>query len=816
METELQQWICETVIVEAQKLLRLTLSGVSDSKQKSLQGTTKDYDNATRVRLSGTRVVQIIDFNGQRKAPFTNISVSDVSCQIRASLSEAARKQFEKKYDRRLPHRTVGAIFEVGGCSLLFNPLLKGAPRVTLSINSLILKGGEGSSNLGFPAPIEEIEDVRDLITRMKNTTPPQANSSRSRYMCSSPIHSLAESPSGDEIGSPNGQLATQAPLPSDTYDERGKAKNKPAPSLRTLKAVNLPGNQLLGLIGKNKKSNTSSNLIGGIPEARRSISLPDNKRAAVIEGGAVESNERKFIRLTDSGKGAIRVQVDENKSSGSGRPVSHSKQGASGKNTTVDSEISNERGSNTGTPPVNPLRTVPSRSEKALPRPTGGINANSRLTKTSTSSSLQENPWGKLTRIPLKHVIIPKNQVVQLSIGASWVTSIADIEPPHSNLPPGTPDTFMPSTLEHGKDTAGHNSTTPGLSVEYRQSSTYKHILSDGSPKRVEMSSPRKHYLENQRPAKLGIDVAFQTTDPLVVLDAVGTEEDDAVSWAPTSRASSVGPSPENEIEPSITSDFPPPHSNIHSPETANQVPIPGSSVCSPDPKLSMDSNVLLPSTLPDLSNQLDIESENGMGLKRGESLANNVVHSSLPYSEDDMEQRVPYAIGDVIQSSDDIYLSRIPASALTVSPTGSQQSPVLQIERTPYSRSQKDQPSLPETRFLRSPLVRKNSTPSPRSSAGSIILGTFNWDVGKHDVTAGNSLMYSALQQGHDEGHQATDVPMVSSAGVAVERSERLSTLILDHPPILVDAGGERGELCGETGNRTRETVGLHTPGF
>lgn len=58
-------------------------------------------------------------FNGQRKAPFTNISVSDVSCQIRASLSEAARKQFEKRYDRRLPHRTVGAIFEIGGCYLV-------------------------------------------------------------------------------------------------------------------------------------------------------------------------------------------------------------------------------------------------------------------------------------------------------------------------------------------------------------------------------------------------------------------------------------------------------------------------------------------------------------------------------------------------------------------------------------------------------------------------------------------------------------------------------------------------------------------------
>lgn len=68
METELQQWICETVIVEAEKLLRLKLSGVSDSKQKSLQGTTKDYNNATRVRLSGTRVVQIIDVSvGSRR-----------------------------------------------------------------------------------------------------------------------------------------------------------------------------------------------------------------------------------------------------------------------------------------------------------------------------------------------------------------------------------------------------------------------------------------------------------------------------------------------------------------------------------------------------------------------------------------------------------------------------------------------------------------------------------------------------------------------------------------------------------------------------
>lgn len=132
----MQQWICETVIAEANKLLLLKLSGVSDPKQMTLQGTSKDYDNPVRVHLSGTRTVQIIDvsvdsrrilqlrltsfqFNGQRKAPFTNISVSDVSCQIRASLSEAARKQFEKRYDRRLPQRTVGAIFEIGECCLV-------------------------------------------------------------------------------------------------------------------------------------------------------------------------------------------------------------------------------------------------------------------------------------------------------------------------------------------------------------------------------------------------------------------------------------------------------------------------------------------------------------------------------------------------------------------------------------------------------------------------------------------------------------------------------------------------------------------------
>lgn len=61
MESELQQWICETVIVEAKKLLRLKSSGVSDLKQTSLQGTTKDCDNAIQVHLSGTRAVQIID-----------------------------------------------------------------------------------------------------------------------------------------------------------------------------------------------------------------------------------------------------------------------------------------------------------------------------------------------------------------------------------------------------------------------------------------------------------------------------------------------------------------------------------------------------------------------------------------------------------------------------------------------------------------------------------------------------------------------------------------------------------------------------------
>lgn len=686
----------------------------------------------------------------------------------------------------------------------LFNPGIKGAPQVTLNINNLVLKGGEGSSNLGFPAPIEEIEDVRDLITRMKNTTPPQATSTRSRYKCTSPIYSLAESPSGYEIGSPNGQLATQAPLASDIYDEYGKTTKKPAPSSRAPKTVNLPGNQLLGLIGKNKKSNTSSsNLIAGIPETHRSTSLSNNKRVAAIEGGTGESNERKFRRLTASGVDPVRMPVNENKSSGSVKPIVHSKQGAPGEKPRVDSQSTNERGSNNGTPLVGPLRIIAARSEKELPKPTRDIEANSRSLNTAYSS-LQENPWGKLTRIPLKHVIIPKNQLVQLSTGASWVTSIADIESSHTSLPSGKSDSFMPSTLEHVEDTTDQNNTTPGPTVEDRQSGTNKHGLNDGSPKGFEISSPPKNYHENQRTANLSDNVPLDTAlhnDRLAVLDAVGAEEDDVVSWAPTSRASSIGHSPENENEQSIA--VPPPHSNTHSPQTTNQVPVPSSSVGSPNPKLNMDGNVHLSSILPSRSDSLDIKSDNGMGLKGGsESLANNVVHSSIPYSEDDMEQRVPYAIGDVIQSSDDMYLSRIPASALTISPTKSQQSAVLQIERTPYSRSQKDQPSIPETRFLRSPLEPKKSVPSPHSSAGSIILGTFNWDAGTDD-DPGNFPTHDELQQGHDEDRRTNDVAIESSAGIVTERSERLSTPVFDHPPILIDAGAERGELRGETGS-------------
>lgn len=677
---------------------------------------------------------------------------------------------------------------------------------MTLSIDSLVLIGGEGSSNLGFPAPIEEIDDVRDLIARMKNTTPPQAASARSRYKCTSPIHSRAESPSGDEIGSPNGQLATQAPLASDIYDEHGKATKRPAPSPRALKAINLRGNQLLGLIGKNKKSNTSSsNLIGGIPESHRSISLSDNKRVATIEDGAGESNERKFLRLTGSGKDAIRMPVNEDKSSGSGTPIVHSKQGAPGENPRVHSQIANERGNHIGTPLVDPLPIIASRPEKEQPKPTRDSEASPRPTNT-TFNSLQENPWGKLTRIPLKYVIIPKNQLVQLSSGASWVTSVADIESVHTNLPSGTPDSFMPSALKHVEDTADQNNTTPGPAVEARQSDTDKHSLSDGSPKGVETSSPRKNYHENQHTANPSDsvlrDTAFQT-DPPVVLDADGADEDDVVSWAPTSRASSIVPSPGNESVPSITPAFPPPHSNTHSPQTANQFPIPSSSVSSPCAKLNTDSNVHLSSMLPSLSDSLNIKSDNGTGLTGGnESLANNV-HSSIPHSEYDMEQRVPYAIGDVIQSSDDIYFSRIPVSTLAVPPTRSQRSPVQQIERTPYSRPQKEQPSFPETRFLGSPLEPKKSIPSPHSSVGSIILGTFNWDAGKDDDTPKNFSMHDELQQGHDKDRRTTDV-MESSARNVAERSKRLSTPVLDLPPNLIEGGRER-ELCGASRTRS-----------
>ncbi|KFY79641.1 hypothetical protein V499_01396 [Pseudogymnoascus sp. VKM F-103] len=758
MEPELQQWICGTVIVEAKKLLR-------DSTHNSFQDTTKGHDNAMQVHLSGTRAVQIIDFNGQRKAPFTNISVSDVSCQIRASLSEAARKQFE---------------------------------------NSLVLKGGEGSSNRGFPVPIEEIEDVRQLMTRMKNTVPPQEALVRSRYKCTSPIGSLAEIPSGDEMGSPNGQLATQAPVAPEIYDKHSKATKKSAPSSRNLKAVNLPGNQLLGLIGKNKKSNTpSSNLMGGIPESRRPISLSNNKRAAAIEGGAGKSNERKFLRLTGSGNGAIRMPVGENK--GSGKPIVHSKQGVPGENPRVGSQSTNDRGSNAGTPLVDPLRLTTSQSEKELPRPIRDMGLNSRPTNKPTFNSFQENPWGKLNRIPLKHVIIPKRQLVKLSTAASWVTSVADIESLHISLQSDIPDSFMPSTPEHVVGTVDQIITTPGHIFEAKESGTNKRSLSDGSSREVEVSSPRNNYHESQRAENLSDNIRRHTTcqkDPVVILDAVGAEEDDAVSWAPTSRASSMGPIPENENEPLIISAFPPPHSNTHSLQATNQVPAPSSPDSSPSRRLNMDSNVHLSSILPSLSDSSDIKFDNGTDLKDGGGSLTNNVHSSIPHSEDDMEQRVPYAIGDVIQSSDDIYLSRIPASAITVSSTRSQQSPVLQIERTPYSRSQKDQPSLPEARFLGSPLEPKKPMPSPHSSAGSIILGTFNWDASKDDDTPGHFSTHDKLQQGHDKDRRASDVTLEPSAGEVAGQSECLSTPVLDHPPISIDAGGER-ELCGENRN-------------
>ncbi|KFY27575.1 hypothetical protein V493_03417 [Pseudogymnoascus sp. VKM F-4281 (FW-2241)] len=794
MELELRHWISETVIAEGKKLLRLTVSGVGDSKSKPnyLQGNAKEYDNAMRVHLSGTRAVQIIDFNGQQKAPFTNISVSDVSCQIRASLSESARKQFEKKYDRRLPHRTVGAIFEIGGCSLAFNLKIKGVPQVTLNINSLILKGGEGSSNLGIPAPIEDIEDVRDLIARMK-TTLPQAAVARSRYKATSPIDSVAESPSEDEIGSPNRQLGTQAPVASDIYDGHEKTTKKPAPLARTSKAANLPGNKLLDLIGKNKKSNTSSStLVGGIPETRRSISQSDNKRVAPIEGGAGESNERKYLRLTVSGKDPTRVPVNASESSSSGKPIVHSRQGVPGENPRVVSQNINECGSNIETHLVDPLRTIASRSKKELPGPTRAIEANSRPTNTSTFSPPQENPWGKLTRIPLKHVIIPKNQLAQLSTGASWVTSVTNIESLHRSSPSGPSDSFIPTTLNHVEGTTGQSNTTLAPTVEAGQGDTNEHSLNDDSPTGVDMSGLKKHHYENRFTARLSDnisrDTAFQS-DPLTVLDAAGAEDDDVVSWAPTSRASSIDPSPENENETPTISALPPPYSNIHSPQSANHVPVPSSSVSSPNPKLDVDSNVRL-------SPMLHIKSDIGANFKGGnDPLANNVVHSSIPYSEDDMEQRLPYAIGDIIQSSDDIHLSRIPASALTLSPTRSEQSPVLQIERTPYSRSQKDQLSLPETRFLGSPVEPKKSIASPHSPAGSIILGTFNWDAGNDDD--------DELQRGNDRHRQDNDDIMEPDAGIDAERSELLLMPVLDHAPIPIDAGGEREELSGENRN-------------
>ncbi|KFX86855.1 hypothetical protein V490_08777 [Pseudogymnoascus sp. VKM F-3557] len=806
MEYKLQEWIYQAVIEEA-KLLRPNLSGLSDSEQDSLRGSTRSHEGDMRVHLSGTRIIQIIDFNGQRKAPFTNISVSDISYQIRASLSEAARKQFEKKYDRRLPRRIVGAIFEIGGCCLHFNLEIKGASQVTLSINSLVLKGGEGSSNLGYPAPINEIKDVSDLISRMKNTTTPQAGSARSRY---EPTRQ-AESPSGDEIGSPDGPLATQAP--SDIYDEHSRVTKKPAPLSRTVKTVNLPGNQLLGLIGKNKKSNPpSSNLKGGVPGTHRSISLSDNKRAAAVEDSVGDRNDSKFIRLSANGRDAVRMPVNEHNSAGS-RPIIHPKQGAPGKTPGVDSNSANKRGDDIKASLVDSVRNTPALSKKEPSKPTRNDAANSRLLDRPTFSSPQENPWGKLRRIPLKHVMIPKNQLVKLSTGASWVASVADIESEHISLPCGASNSAVPLNVEHVENTANQVHTTLGPAVEARQSRTGKHGLDDGSAKGVEMSSPRNNSQESQHVANIGDNIPEDTAcqnNPPLALDIIATEEDDVVSWAPTSRASSVGPSPENEKVPPVTSASPLPHSNQHSPQAAKQVTLLGSSLGSPCAKLNMSSNIHLPSTLPSLSDLIDVKPDNGSGLKgANESLANSVVHSSIPYSEDDMEQRLPYAIGDVIQSSDDIHMSRIPASALTMSPSDSQQSPVLQIERTPHSHSRKVQPSLPEkTSFLRSPWEPK-SIQGPHSPTDSIILGTFNWDAGNDGDTARSLLMDHQLQEGHGKNQRTNDGTMEPSAGIVAPRSERPSTAVANHPSTLTDAGQERAELRGENRNRM-----LHSP--
>lgn len=662
---------------------------------------------------------------------------------------------------------------------------------MSLSINSLVLRGGEGSSNLGFPTPIEDIGGICDLIRRVDKTASLQASSTRNLHKDTSPIDSLAETPSGDDIGSPDGQLGTQAPPASDLLGEYSKAAKKPVPPPRTLKPVHLPGNQLLGLIGKNKKPNASSKKLGGIPKAPCSTSLSDNKRVAAIEDGAEESRERKILRLTGRGKDDIRMPVNENKVSSSGKPI-HSGQGALAEDPRVDCQGTNRRGSNIGTPPVDPLRITAPRSEKEPPRPVEYIGVDSPPTNTSTFNTFEENPWRKLTRIPIKHIIIPKNQLVKLSTGASWVTSVADIESLHTSLPSGSSDHFLPFTVKPAEDATQNCSDTLCHIVEDRQNKTNKLSLNEGSPKGVEISSPRKNSHDNQPTASLSNNVPRVTTfqnERLVVLDAAGVEDDDAVSWAATSRASSVGPRPRNGEEPS----------NTNSPQTTNRVHTPSSSMSSPSSKLDMDSIVRLSTVLPSLPGSLDTKSDDRAGLRVGsESLANNVFHSSIPQSEDDMEQRVPYAIGDIIQSSGDIHLSRIPASAPTVSPMMSQQSPVLQIERTPYSRSQKS-PPLSETCFLGSPLEPKKSIPSPQSSAGSIVLGTFNWDAGNNDDTPRNFSIHDELQQGYGKNHLANDVTMKSSAKIVAERSERLSTPVLDSPPIPINTNGGKGELRG-----------------
>lgn len=536
-------------------------------------------------------------------------------------------------------------------------------------------------STFGYPAPIEEVRDLHDLMTQMINNAMPQPVSTRNGYNPSSPLRSQAGSDSEDGSECSNG-LATQAPLTSTTCKRPCKVIEKSEHPSNARQELRPPMKQLLGLIRENKKSSTSvSGMTLAIPEQQLPVSPSDKPLPPTPAVGTIERHgQSQRLLATVSERDPVLVAgvlINENNDLFSSQLVS--KMGNANKGMAIltnpggleeensaCSENESEKGSQQEAQLVNPSTNTMARSRPTASESSIDTWANQLWPNKPVSESAKQNPWASVTRIPRRLVTIPKDQLELLANRETWVPSGTGNEIPHAKLPP---DIFLGSKSSYGGRTAAfvcsESTARTTIATENGNSGTVEYdIINDSLRGEIEISGQQPSSESSHHTISL---IEHFPTESKIQDDAhsvagMGSAWDDAISWASTSRAPSVVSALEDRNEFPFSTAMPPMHP--HTSSLFGTPPEPTATNFHGSPRTSLGMvkhpSLLLPAQLPahsELSNSelSNFKAGDGGNLRAvGGSLLNNFFPSSGLHSEDDMEQILPYALCDDVQSSE------------------------------------------------------------------------------------------------------------------------------------------------------------------